>query len=126
MAKAKGRKTAYHCDGYYFNSVCCSRGQQDAADEHGRHLCNTFGLNEKDELCSHCIENRKYFRATPRRINGKIRSLTPFQAKDANAVTVKAWDKPEPLIEFLKQNPSLYGVNVETGMLIHAPAVENG
>lgn len=127
MAKiAKGRKKAYHCDGYYFPSVCRSRGQQDAADEHGRYLCNTHGLDEKDRLCSHCVENRKFFRATPRRLSTRVSSLTPYQAKNAEAVTIKAWSKPQPLVEYLKENPSLYGVDVRTGQLIHAPAVENG
>lgn len=126
MAKTKGRKKAYHCDGYYFNSVCRARGQKDVADEHGRYLCNTFGLDDKDNLCRHCVQNRKFFRAAPRRINGRVRSLTPFQAKTADAVTIGAWDKPEPLIEYLKENSSLYGVDVRTGILIYAPAVESG
>lgn len=124
MAKAKGRKKAYHCDGYYFNSVCPYRGMKDAADEHGRNLCTNYGLDEKMRLCSHCMENKKFFRAEPRRINGRVVSLTPYQAKTAEAVTVKAWSEPEPLVEYLKQHKSLYGVDVRTGILIHAPMVE--
>ena len=81
-------------------------------------LCTNFGLVTDDRLCGHCIENRKYYRAAPRRINGRMRSLTPFQAKTAEAVTVKAWDRPEPLANYLKDNPSLYGVDVRTGELI--------
>lgn len=118
MAQKKGRKKAYHCDGYYFNSVCQFRGQKDLADEHGRCLCTNYGLDTEDKLCRHCIENRKYYRTEPRRINGRVRSLTPFQAKNADAVTQRAWDRPQPLVEHLKTDKSLYGVDVRTGELI--------
>lgn len=118
MAQKKGRKKAYHCDGYYFNSVCRFRGQQDVADDYGRNICTHFGLDEKEELCSHCMENKRFFRAEPRQLNGRIRSLTPFQAKDTDAVTQRAWDRPQPLVDYLKENESLYGVDVRTGELI--------
>jgi len=123
MAQSKGRKKAYHCDGYYFNSVCQFRGQKDAADEHGRNLCSNYGLDDKDNLCRHCVENRKFYRAEPRRVNGRTVSLTPYHAKTDDAVTIRAWDSPQPLIDYLKENPSLYGVDVRSGMLI---GVESG
>jgi hypothetical protein len=123
MKPKKIRKQAYHCDGYYFNGACQFRGVTDVADDNQRSLCMNYGLNEKDKLCRHCVENRKWFRAEPRKLNGKVISLTPFHAKNSEAITVLAWEKQEPMIEFLKGHPSLYGVNVLTGDIIDAPIV---
>jgi len=118
MRQKKVIKEAFHCDGYYFNGSCHFKGQTDVADANRRCLCTNYGLDKHDKLCRHCVENRKYYRTEPHMINGKVISLTPFQAKNSNAVTVRAFDKAKPLIEYLKQNKGLYGVNVQTGVVI--------
>ena len=132
MAKKKIIAKTYHCDGYYNPSVCQFRGSPDAADiryrkdnlAEPRRVCMNFGLDKKSNLCRHCVENRKYFRATPkRRANQKV-SLTPYHAKDNDAKTVRAFSKAQHLIDYLLQNPSLYGVDVNTCQMISAKAVE--
>ena len=124
MPRGKKKVEVYHCDGFYFHNVCQFRGNSDAADDHQRFLCTNYGLDDKDKLCRHCVEHRKLFRREPTRINGRVESLTPYQAKDAEAVTQQAFTGPKPLIAYLKTHRSLYGVNVKTGVMIDAPAVE--
>lgn len=134
MAKRKKKPQVYHCDGYYNPSVCQFRGSPDAADIRyrkdnllePRRFCMNFGLDKKDNLCRHCIENKKYFRAKPKRLSNTKVSLTPYHAKDNDGMTVRAFSKAQHLIDYLLQNSSLYGVDVNTCQMISAKAVENG
>ncbi len=73
-------KKAFHCDGYYIS--CENRGKEDLADirrdrqgfvKPHRLFCNTIGISSKLDLCRHCIENRKYFRNPPRKLNGRVK-----------------------------------------------------
>jgi hypothetical protein len=118
------KKKVYHCDGFYFEGVCKFRGAEDAADVREdwqlspRHLCENYGLDDKGRLCKHCVENKQYFRIEPRQLTGHIVSLTPYQAKDSEAKTVKAFSSPKELSEYLKSHPEHYGVNVRTGDMI--------
>lgn len=130
MAKTPVAK--YHCDGYYFDNVCPSRGSEDPADirhdnegwvRQCRCFCKTNGLNIMDnyEICPHCVEHKHLFRAEPRVLTGRVVSLTPFQVKEeATAHTVKAFMSPSSVRRFLKKADSkeLYGVEVTTGKLI--------
>ena len=77
MAKAK-LEQKYHCDGYYYNNVCPSRGMQDPADirydKNGwtrqcRYECKTLGISPMTDdhpACPHCIEMKKFFRRARR------------------------------------------------------------
>jgi hypothetical protein len=67
-----------HCDGWYFDGVCSSRGEPDPADirydrdgfaRPTRHICLTNGQCPLLDyaLCPHCVELKSYFRAKPRR-----------------------------------------------------------
>ncbi len=85
MAMAKKKlPIIYHCDGFYFKDVCPARGAIDVADvrhdkegfaKKPREICTTDGWSpfKKDEICSHCIENRKFFRKPRREISNAIR-----------------------------------------------------
>lgn len=121
----RDKQQAYHCDGFYFNNVCKYRGEIGLETNP---LCTHFGLDEKNRLCPHCIENKGLFPKNQVKMrvsapNGRVISLTPFQAKDASAKTVRAFMKPKDLAEFLKTRPDLYGVDVRTGELIGVEVV---
>ena len=131
MAKRKTEKQAYHCDGFYFNGVCQFRGLEDAADVRYRGeslvaprlMCTNMGLDKHDRLCPHCVENKKHFPPDLVKMrvsapNGRVVSLTPYHAKDQDAVTKQAFSTPKELADYLKEHPDLYGVDVETGDLI--------
>ena len=129
MAKKKIRNKVYHCDGYYFRGVCQFRGTEDVADVHysrsgllvaPNFVCSNDGLDKKDRLCPHCIENKTYFPADLVKVRlsspqGRVVSLTPYQAKDENAKTIRAFTKPKNLSDFLKTRPDLYGVDANSG-----------
>lgn len=63
----------YHCDMYYYDGVCKYRGESDEADLRFRDgwllqkraFCRNFGINERHEVCQHCIEYRWMFRKEP-------------------------------------------------------------
>ena len=127
------RKETFHCDGFYFDRVCPSRGEEDSADirydkqgwiRKPRHFCKTRGLSPLHNwnLCPHCVEHKKYFRAEPRVLTGRVISLTPYQVKEeGTARTIKAFKTAKSVRRFLKkaENPEqLYGVEVNSGKLI--------
>lgn len=67
----------YHCDGYYFDNVCLSRGERDEADpNHKRayYICKTQGqIPALDyDLCPHCVEIAHLFHAPPRVLNSRV------------------------------------------------------
>ncbi len=86
MAMAKKKlPIIYHCDGFYFKDVCPARGAVDTADlrydkegfpKKSREICTTEGWSpfQKNTICSHCIENRKFFRKPRREHNSVVRS----------------------------------------------------
>lgn len=127
------KKEFFHCDGFYFDKVCPSRGEEDAADirhdQEGwlrrcRHFCKTRGLSPFLELdfCPHCVEHKHFFRADDRELTGRIIYVTPFQVKEqGTARTIRAWRTAKSVRNFLKKadNPGeLYGVEVNSGRLI--------
>lgn len=127
----------FHCDGFYFDEVCPSRGEQDPADirhdvegwmRRTRCFCTTRGLTPLDEynFCRHCIEHKHFFRAEPRVLTGQIIPMTPFQVKEeGTARTIKAFKTPKSVKRFLgkAKHPGLvYGVEVNSGRLITASA----
>lgn len=126
MANRKSVKVTYHCDMYYFNNVCPHRGESDPADiryrdgwtERPRSICKNVGLDWNDRLCRHCMENKRFFRHEPRVLTGRVVHITRYHAKDAKAVTIRAYHKVSHLIEYLKLHPSLYGVDNEAGVII--------
>ena len=131
MAK---KEKSFHCDGFYFDRVCQSRGEKDPADirhdEEGwlrqcRSFCKTRGLSPllgEWGLCRHCVEHKHYFRAEPRVLTGKIVHVTPFQVKEeGTARTVKAFKTAKSVRFFLKKaekKEEIYGVEVNSGKLI--------
>jgi hypothetical protein len=84
---AKEEKPIYHCDMYYYDNVCTSRGKLDIADvryskdgwrKEERSLCTTFGLSPFFDglpLCSHCMEYKNLFRHEPQTHSSKITKL---------------------------------------------------
>lgn len=134
MAKAPA---AYHCDGYYFDNVCPSRGSQDPADirkdsegwiRQCRCFCKTKGLNpmQNYDLCSHCVEHKHLFRAEPRVLTGKVEIVTNYQVKEeGTARTVKAFMSESSVRRYLhkaEDKSNLYGVEVRSGKLINIKA----
>ena len=132
---AKKKQEYFHCDGFYFDRVCPSRGNEDVADirydQEGwlracRCFCKTRGLTplQDYDLCPHCVEHKHFFRAEPRVLTGVVISRTPFQVKEqGTARTVKAFKTPKSVRMFLKKadNPNgLYGCEVNSGRLIPA------
>ena len=130
MAK---KQETFHCDGFYFDRVCPSRGAQDPADirkdpagwlRQCRCFCKTRGLSPflEWDLCPHCVEHKHYFRAEPRALTGRLVHVTPYQVKEeGTARTIKAFKTPKSVRMFLKkaENPEeIYGCNVNTGVLI--------
>lgn len=130
MAK---KQQVFHCDGFYFDRVCSSRGAEDAADirydpagwiRRRRCFCTTRGLSPflEWDFCPHCVEHKHFFRAEPRALTGIVTSATPFQVKEqGTARTIRAWRSAKSVREFLKKadNPKeLYGVEVNSGKLI--------
>lgn len=131
MAKATGK--TYHCDGYYFDKVCPSRGLQDPADIHydsegwmrqKRCVCESMGLMpmQNYDLCPHCIEHKHLFRAEPRVLTGKVVEVTKYHVKEeGTARTVRAFMSESSVRKYLRKaedKDSLYGVNVDSGKLI--------
>ena len=122
--KEKKKAKVYHCDGYYFEGVCKYRGGEDAADVNDdwklppRHFCMNTGLDEKLHLCRHCVENKGLYREEPRVLTGRIVSLTPYQARDKEDKTVRAFSKPTDLSEYLKTHPEEHGIDINTGIAI--------
>jgi len=134
----KGEKMAkkqefFHCDGFYFDRVCPSRGEQDVADirhdqagwlRQCRCFCKTRGLSPFNDwdLCPHCVEHKSYFRAEPRVLTGRVIPVTPFQVKEeGTARTIKAYKTAKSVRFFLKkaEKPEeVYGVEVNSGKLI--------
>jgi len=127
------KKETFHCDGFYFENVCPSRGTEDAADirhdgqgwiRRCRCFCTTRGLSPfKDwEMCSHCVEYKHFFRAEPRVLTGRVINRTPFQVKEeGTARTIKAYKTVRSVRMFLQraEHPEqVYGVEVESGCLI--------
>jgi len=132
MAK---KQEKFHCDGFYFEKVCPSRGEKDTADirydyegwiRHRRCFCTTRGLTPLQEfqLCPHCVEHKHLFRAEPRVFTGVVVHVTPYQVKEeGTAITIKAYKTPKSVRMFLKKadNPEkLYGVEINSGKLIPA------
>jgi len=130
---AEKKQEFFHCDGFYFNNVCPSRGAQDVADirkdpegwiRQSRCFCKTRGLSPflEWDLCPHCLEHKHYFRAESRILTGVVVNLTPYQVKEeGTARTIKAYKTPKSVRSFLKKadNPGqLYGVEVNSGKLI--------
>jgi len=68
-----------HCDGYYFDKVCPSRGEPDYGETGSKQVyyeCKTHGqcpLYDYD-LCRHCVEIKHYLRRKPRNLNSRVRS----------------------------------------------------
>lgn len=131
MAHKKKLKQAFHCDGFYFGSVCQYRGEPDPADVRyrgekmlePRPICKSNGLDKDLRLCKHCVENKKWFAPNLKKMrlsapNGRIVSLTPFQAKSSDTKTIRAFSNAKDLAEFLKLHPDLYGVDVNSGNLV--------
>lgn len=130
-------KDVQHCDGFYFDDVCPSRGNHDPADvrldrdgfmREPRYICKTCGLNPADNynFCRHCVENSKMFSNDNwKPHNGKTIIVTNFQVKDEAAHTVRAFFSASGVRRYLKKanNPTLYGVNTDDGHLI---GVKNG
>lgn len=119
----------FHCDMWYFDNVCPSRGKEDIADiridregwlRQSRSFCTTRGLCPMTDykLCPHCIEHKHWFRAEPRVLTGQLVMVTPFLAKTDDAKTVKAYRTRESLKKFLGDKSNLYGVNYDTGRII--------
>ena len=135
MAK---KQEFFHCDGFYFERVCPSRGEEDAADirydpvgwlRRCRCFCKTRGLSPFTgdwDLCPHCVEHKHFFRAEPRVYTGVVISRTPYQVKEqGTARTIRAWRTEKSVRNFLKKadNPEeIYGVEVNSGKLIGAAA----
>lgn len=134
---ANKKDTKFHCDGFYFDEVCPSRGNQDPADirhdqegwmRQTRCFCTTRGLTPLDEFnfCRHCVEHKHLFRAELRVLTGRIIFMTPFQVKEeGTARTIRAYKTPKSVRFFLKKakNPEqVYGVEVNSGRLITASA----
>jgi hypothetical protein len=114
----------YHCDGYYWDNVCPSRGDVDPADiryrkdkddktgygvMRRRHLCKSFGLSplNDDQACPHCPENRGYFQRPKTQRNSRVVSLTPFQACNSNMEVVRAFKRKAELTKFLNKQEGL-------------------
>lgn len=125
MASTKRRPKVYHCDMFYYDGVCALRGDTDAADIRyfrgrmmpPRSLCNNFGVTDDGKICDCCVEHKRLFRKPPMFVP-IVGTVTPFQAKNIKAETIKAYAKRQPLLDFLKHHPSLYGVNVHSGKII--------
>jgi len=130
MAK---KTETFHCDGFYFDNVCPSRGGQDPADirydqqgwiRQPRCFCKTRGLSPLHnwDLCPHCVEHKHFFRAEPRVLTGRVINLTPYQVKEeGTARTIRAYKTAKSVKKFLKEaeNPEkVYGVEVNSGKLI--------
>jgi hypothetical protein len=127
------KKPTYHCDGFYFDKVCPSRGEVDVADirydnegwaMRSRCFCKTLGMSPWDnyaEMCPHCVEHKKWFRAEPRVLTGHVVHVTPFQAKEeGTARTKKAFKTKGNLVKYLKRHgdQNTYGVEVNSGVLV--------
>lgn len=80
MAKKKKLPQIFHCDGFYLNNVCLARGAVDITDvrhdrqgflKRPREICTTDGWSplKDNEICRHCVENRKFFRKPRRESN---------------------------------------------------------
>ncbi len=134
---AKTPKAMYHCDGYYFDNVCPSRGSEDPADirkdsegwlRQCRCFCKTMGLSpmQNYDLCPHCVEHKHLFRAEPRVLTGRVVNVTPYQVKEeGTAHTVKAFKSESSVRRFLRKaddKENLYGVEVNSGKLINIKA----
>lgn len=134
MAK---KQEFFHCDGFYFDNVCPSRGAQDAADirydqagwtRQCRCFCKTRGLAPflEWDFCPHCVEHKHFFRAEPRELTGRVVYVTPYQVKmEGSARTLKAFKTQKSVRMFLKKadNPKeIYGVEVNSGRLIERRA----
>ena len=130
---AKKKQEFFHCDGFYCDRVCPSRGEQDPADirhdqegwlRRTRCFCKTRGLSPLLEwdLCPHCVEYKHFFRAEPSGLTGIVINRTPYQVKEeGTARTIRAFKTPKSVRMFLKkaENPEeLYGVEVNSGKLI--------
>jgi len=130
----KGKKV-FHCDMWYFDNVCPSRGEKDAADvrydQEGwlrrcRCFCKTRGLSPFKEwnFCPHCIEYKHFFRTEPQVLTGRVISRTPYQVKEeGTARTIRAFKTPKSVRKFLKkaEKPEeIYGVEINSGRLISA------
>jgi len=127
---------AYHCDGYYFDKVCPSRGNTDPGDirydqegwaKHPREFCLTCGISPLiSELCPHCVEHKKWFRQEGRVLTGRVVEVTNFQVKEeGTARTIKAFTTMKSVKRFLAKpetnNAIVYGVEVNSGVLISPP-----
>jgi hypothetical protein len=126
---AKTTKVTYHCDGYYFNNVCPSRGMQDPADirkdsegwlRQSRCVCKTNGLNPMDnyEFCRHCAQHKHMFRKEGRVLTGHVVEVTPFKAITNDYLVAKAYKTRKSLLRFLTDKPHLTGLNVVTGQIL--------
>ncbi len=113
----------HHCDGWYFDNVCPSRGRTDSADirytadgwtAEPRCECKTAGMSPLHNwaVCPHCVEYRKLFRPEDRPHNGKTEIVTHYQAKNDEEVTVKAYKRKCDLMKYLKAHPDTFGAVV--------------
>ncbi len=125
----------FHCDGFYYERVCPSRGEKDVADirydqvgwmRQSRCFCKTRGLSPflEWDLCGHCVEHKHLFHAETLDHAGRVENCTPYQVKEeGTAITIKAFKTPRSVRMFLKKadNPEeIYGCNVNSGVLIPA------
>lgn len=126
---AKRPDKVFHCDGYYFNNVCPSRGYEDPADirkdsegwlRQSRCVCKTKGLNPMDNYnyCRHCVEHKSMFRKEPRVLTGHVVEVTPFKAIRNDYSVAKAYKTRKSLLNFLTDKPHLTGVDVNQGRII--------
>ena len=117
------KKKVAHCDGWYFDGVCPSRGETDVADiryrQNGtlmrkRNICLSFGLNPMSDYdyCRHCVEIRKRFRAPRQKKTGPVIYQTPYQARTVDGKVVRAFKRQCDLTVFIKKNPGLEMVNI--------------
>ena len=126
---AKKTPQIYHCDGYYFDNVCPSRGEEDPADirkdsegwlRQSKCFCKTLGLSpfHNYDLCPHCVEHKYLFRAEPRVLTGKVVEVTPFKAIRSDFTVAKAYKTRRSLLKYVDGKPFVTGVNVKTGQII--------